>query len=172
MDFIEAIKARKSIRNFLDKKVESETLSNILEIARLAPSFFNRQEYRFVIVQDKIIKNNLVKNANCPTFVDESPVLIVCCGKPIQPMENSDHSSYIIDATIALNYVTLAAIEHGLGSCWISIYDEDKLKQILGIPEQINVIALVSLGYPKKIPKSETKKRRLPLAQLIKFEKW
>ena len=139
-------------------------------MARLAPSFFNRQEWRFVIVRDIKTKRNLVNYANSPSFVAESPIVIVGCGKPIAPVASSDKSSYIIDASIALSHVTLAAVEYGLGSCWISIFDETKVKEILDIPENIRVIALIALGYPKDL--SVSKKRRLPLAQLVKFEKW
>ena len=170
MDVIQAIKSRESVRSFLDKKVESEKLTNILELARLAPSFFNRQDWRFVIVQDKNTKRKLVNNAQSPSFVAESPVVIACCGKPIKPITDSDKSSFVVDAAIALTYVTLAAVEYGLGSCWVSIFDEKKVKEILDIPEEIRVIALISLGYPKDVPVLE--KRRLPLAQFIKFEKW
>ena len=170
MDVIQAIKSRESVRSFLDKKVESEKLTNILELARLAPSFFNRQDWRFVIVQDKKTKRKLVDDAKSPSFVAESPVVIVCCGLPIKPITASDNSSHIIDAAIALTYVTLAAVEYGLGSCWASIFDEIIVKEILDIPEEIQVIALISLGYPKHV--SVLGKKRLPLAQFIKFEKW
>ena len=170
VDVIQAIKSRKSVRSFLDKKVESEKVTNILEMARLAPSFFNRQDWRFVVVRDITTKNKLVNNAKSPSFVAEFPIVIVGCGKPIEHISSSDQSSYIIDAAIALNHVTLAAVEYGLGSCWISIFDEKKVKEILDIPEEIRIIGLVSLGYPKETSVSE--KRRIPLAQLIKFEKW
>lgn len=170
MDVIQAIKSRKSIRSFLDKKVESKKLTNILEMARLAPSFFNRQDWRFVIVQDINTKRKLVNYAETPSFVTESPIVIVGCGKPVELLTNSDKSSYIIDAAIALDHVCLAAVEYGLGSCWISNFDEKKVKEILDIPEEIRVIGIISLGYPKDVLDSE--KRRIPLAQLIKFEKW
>lgn len=170
MDVIQAIKSRESVRSYLDKEVESEKLTKILELARLAPSFFNRQDWRFVVVQDRKTRGMLVDDARSPSFVAESPVVIVCCGKPTRAITDSDRSSYEVDAAIALTYVTLAAVEYGIGSCWISIFDEKKIKEILSIPEEIRVIALMSLGYPKYV--SDSKKRRLPLAQFIKFEKW
>jgi len=105
-----------------------------------------------------------------PSFVAESPIVIVGCGKPIESIASSDNSSYIIDTTIALNHVTLAAVQFGLGSCWINIFDEKKVKEILDIPEEIRVVALISLGYPKDVSVSE--KKRKYLNQLIKFEKW
>ena len=127
---------------------------------------------RFVVVQDAKIKERLVDYANCPSFVGESPVVIVGCGKPVKPIASSDQSSYVIDTAIALCYLTLAAEEYGVGSCWISIFEENKVKEILEIPDEIKVIALISLGYPKTPVSLEPIKKRLPLAQLIKFEKW
>lgn len=170
MDVIQAIKSRESVRSFLDKQVESQKIINILETARLAPSFFNRQEWRFVIVRDNESKRKLVDYANSPSYVAEAPVVIVGCAKPVGSLPNLGQPSYIIDVAIALNHVTLAAVEYGLGSCWTSIFDEKKVKEILDIPEKIRVIALIPLGYPKTPLLSD--KRRLPLAQLIKFEKW
>ena len=170
LDVIQAIKSRKSVRNFLDKKVEKEIVTSILEMARIAPSFFNCQDWRFVVVQDKQTKRKLVNDAKSPSFVAKSPIVIVGCGKPIEPVTSSDNSSYIIDTTIALDHVTLAAVQFGLGSCWINIFDEKKVKEILDIPEEIRVIALISLGYPKDVSVSE--KKRKHLTQLIKFEKW
>jgi len=170
VDILQAINSRKSVRSFSDKKVESEKVTDILEMARLAPSFFNRQDWRFVIVQDEKTKRNLVDIGKSPSFITESPIVIVGCGKPIEHITSSDQSSYIIDTVIALNHVTLAAVEHGLGSCWVSIFDEKKVKEILDIPEEIRVIALLALGYPKDNSVSE--KRRIPLAQLVRFEKW
>ena len=154
----------------MDKPVESEKLVNVLEAARLAPSFFNRQEWRFVIVQDVETKKRLVDYAKSPSFIAEAPVVIVACAKPDKTVTSDSQPYYIIDVTIALDHITLAAIEYGLGSCWSSLFDEKKVKEILGIPEDIRVIALMPLGYPTDPSLSE--KRRLPLAQLIKFEKW
>lgn len=170
MDVLQAIKSRESVRSFLDEKVESEKVTKILEMARLAPSFFNRQDWRFVLVKDKETKNMLVSEATCPSFVAESPIVIVGCGQPIDPITSTDKSSFTIDVAIALNHVTLGAVEYGLGTCWVSIFDEKKVKEILGIPKEVRIVALLALGYPKDISLSE--KKRLPLGQLIKFEKW
>ena len=170
MDVVQAIKSRKSVRSFLDKPVESEKLVNVLEAARLAPSIFNRQEWRFVIVRDVENKRKLVNYAKSPSFISEAPVVIVACAKPNETVMSCNQPCYIIDVTIALDHVTLAAIEYGLGSCWSCLFDENKVKEIFGIPEEIRVIALMPLGYPTDPSLSE--KRRLPLAQLIKFETW
>jgi len=115
-------------------------------------------------------KRKLVNYAKSPFFISEAPVVIVACAKPNETVMSCNQPCYIIDVTIALDHVTLAAIEYGLGSCWSCLFDENKVKEIFGIPEEIRVIALMSLGYPTDPSLSE--KRRLPLAQLIKFETW
>jgi len=170
MNILQAIKTRKSVRIYLDKEVENKKLTNILENAKLAPSFLNRQEWRFIIIRNKETKERLVNDANCPSIILECPIVIVGCGKPFDQIANTDQSSNIIDATIALDHFSLAAIEHGLGTCWISIFEENKIKEILEIPKEIKIVALMSLGYPKD--PSKTEKKRLPLSQLIKYEKW
>jgi nitroreductase len=170
MDVIQAIKLRKSVRSFSDKNVESQTLVDVLEMARIAPSFLNRQEWRFVIVRDVETRKKLVEIAKCSSIILESPIVIIGCGKPFNQITDTDQSSNIIDTAIALDHVSLAAIEYSLGTCWTSIFDESKVKEILGIPKEVNVVALMALGYPKD--SSMLEKKRLSLQQLVKFEKW
>ena len=170
MNVVKAIKLRKSVRSFSDKAVESQILADILEMARIAPSFLNRQEWRFVIVRDPIVRKKLVDDANCSSMILRSPILIVGCAMPFDQITDTDQSSNKVDAAIALDHVSLAAVEFGLGTCWSSIFTESKVKEILEIPEEIRVVALMALGYPKDSSFSE--KKRLSLQQLIKFEKW
>ena len=77
---------------------------------------------------------------------------------------------YPIDVAIAVDHLTLAAVEYGLGSCWVSMFNEIKIKEILNIPEEMRVIALLTLGYPSD--PSMVDKKRLPLEQIVKYEKW
>jgi nitroreductase len=77
---------------------------------------------------------------------------------------------YPIDVAIAVDHITLAAVEYGLGSCWISMFNEIKVKEILDIPEEMRVITLLILGYPSD--PSLVDKKRLPLEQIVKYEKW
>ena len=77
---------------------------------------------------------------------------------------------YPIDVAIALDHITLAAIEYGLGTCWISSFDENKVKEILKIPEEIRIIALMPLGYSSD--PSIVNKQRLPIDQIVKYDTW
>jgi len=170
MDIIEAIKSRRSVRKFSDKKIDSDKLINILEATRFAPSAFNRQEWRFVVVKDSETIHKLVKEAKTLPFVAQSPVVIVACAKSSGPIMSCGQPCFVIDVAIALDHMSLAAMEYGVNSCWVSIFDENIVKKIFDIPEKVRVIALMLLGYPSEEIFSE--KKRLPLVKLVKFEKW
>jgi nitroreductase len=77
---------------------------------------------------------------------------------------------YPIDVAIALDHMTLAAVELGLGTCWIGHFDEGKVKELLGIPEKIRVVELMPLGYPAD--PSAIKKKRLSIKTIVKYEHW
>ena len=170
MNVIEAIKARKSVRSYLDKPVENEKLIQVLESARLAPSAFNKQRWRFVVVQDRQTRVKLNEIAEVPLFAGKAPVIIVACAKTDSCEMHYGQPCYPIDVAIAVDHITLAAVEYGLGSCWISMFNEIKVKEILDIPEEMRVITLLILGYPSD--PSLVDKKRLPLEQIVKYEKW
>ena len=79
MDVLEAIKGRRSIRQYKDQPIPEEALSTVLEAARLAPSAGNRQEYKFVVVKDEKLRQDLVPACNNQSFVGQAPVVIVGC---------------------------------------------------------------------------------------------
>ena len=148
MNSIDAIKTRKSVRAYLDKPVEDEKLNAILEAGRLAPSASNRQEWRFVIVREFETRKKLAVIAGGQTFIGEAPVLIVACAETDGHVMRCGQLSYPIDVAIALDHMSLAAVELGLGSCWIGLFDEIKVKEILHIPNEVRVVELMPLGYP------------------------
>ncbi len=170
MNVMDAVKLRKSVRAFLDKPVEEEKLNAVLEAGRLAPSASNRQEWRFVIVSDPVTRKKLGEAAGGQAFVEEAPVVIVACAQTDGHVMRCGQLSYPIDVGIALDHITLAAVEQGLGTCWIGLFDEQKVKDILGIPEQIRVVELMPLGYPAD--PSVKFKKRLPLSEIVKYERW
>jgi nitroreductase len=170
LNVTEAIKARKSVRSYLDKPVENEKVTLILEAARLAPSAFNKQRWRFVVVRDKQTKAELTQIAQVPLFAGLAPVIIVACANADSCVMHYGQPCYPIDVAISLDHIMLSALEYDLGTCWVSMFDEIKVREILGIPEEIRVIALLSLGYPAD--PSGVDKRRLPLEQIVKYEKW
>ena len=170
MNVIDAIKMRKSVRRFLNKPVENEKLQHILEAARLSPSAFNRQKWRFVIVRDRQTRGKLTEIAKIPSFVGKAPVIIIACAKTDSCIMCYGQPCYPIDVAIALDHITLAAVEYGLGSCWISSFDENKVKEILSIPKEIRIIALMPIGYSSDL--SIVDKQRLPFDQIVKYDNW
>jgi nitroreductase len=82
------------------------------------------------------------------------------CGQPCYP----------IDVAIALDHISLAAVEYGLGTCWIGAFNEGKVKEILGIPEEVRVVELMPIGYPATQAVKE--KNRLPFSKIVKQGHW
>lgn len=171
MNVMETIKYRYSVRVYQDKDVEEHKLTAILEAARLAPSASNRQEWRFIIVQDKAKRLLLREAAKGQRFVAEAPVVIACCAVTNNHVMSCGQLCYPIDLAIAIDHMTLQAVEEGLGTCWIGAFFEDKVKKILNIPpaNDIRVVELLTLGYPADTPKT---KNRLPLKKIIMHEQW
>ena len=170
MSVMEAIRTRKSIRAYADKPVEEEKLNMILEAGRLAPSASNRQEWRFVIVRGLETREKLTEAASGQAFVGKAPIVIVACADTDGHMMKCGQPCYPIDVAIALDHMTLAAVELGLGTCWIGMFEEKRVKKILDIPEKIRVVGLMPLGYP--VNPSAVEKKRLPLDRIVKYEHW
>ena len=170
MDVMDAIKKRRSVRSYQDKEVEQEKLNLVLESARLAPSAKNFQEWRFVVVKDKQTRQKLAVAANNQIFVGQAPVVIACCSEKSDYVMRCGQLTYPIDIAIAIDHMTLKATEEGLGTCWIGSFYEDKVKEILGIPKEVKVVELLTLGYPASEP--EKKKNRFSLEEIVMYEKW
>ncbi len=170
MDVYEAIRARKSVRAYLDKDVPEEVLLRLLEAARLAPSAKNLQEWRFVVVRDPRTREKLARAARNQAFVAQAPVVLACCAETDGHVMTCGQACYPIDVAIAVDHITLCAVAEGLGTCWIGAFFEDQVKEILGIPPRIRVVELLTLGYPQD--PSPVPKRRLPLEKIVRWERW
>ena len=170
MNVMDAIKTRKSVRAYLDKPVEDVKVNIVLEAGRLAPSASNRQEWRFVVVRESETRKKLAEAAAGQTFVGEAPIVIAACAETDEKVMMCGQLCYPIDIAIALDHMTLAAVEQGLGTCWIGKFNEKKVKEILGIPEKIRVVELLLLGYPSD--PSPVEKNRHHLDKIVKYERW
>ena len=170
MEVYEAITARKSVRLFKDKDVPEDIVLKLLEAARLAPSASNRQEWRLVIVRDAAIRKKLALAAKGQKFVSQAPVVLVCCAETDGHVMTCGQLCYPIDLAITIDHITLCAVAEGLGTCWIGAFDEDQVKDILGIPSQVRVVELLPIGYPQD--PAVMKKSRLAIEDIVKYEKW
>jgi nitroreductase len=151
LEFYDVIRTRRSIREFRPDPVPEDVLRRILEAARVAPSGSNRQPWRLILVKDKMEKERIVPLAGGQRFVAEAPILIVACGQDIKYNRGGymGELSMLVDVAIAVDHLTLAARAEGLGTCWIGSFDNTHIKELLKIPHDFNVVALVPLGYPK-----------------------
>jgi nitroreductase len=171
MEVFEAIRARHSVRSYRDRAVEPAKLARVLEAARLAPSARNEQEWRFVVVSDPAKREALATEASSQHFMLEAPLILVACAQTDARVMRGGQLAYPIDVAIALDHLSLAAAAEGLGTCWIGSFDAAKVRRILGIPPEIHLVVLMTLGYPREAG-APPKKNRLPLEQLVHREAW
>ncbi len=169
MDVMEAIRTRESVREYLDRPVEEEKLLKVLEAGRLAPSAINAQEWRYVVVRDRDLRQKLMAAARGQPFVGEAPVVIACCAETDGRVMACGQTAYPINVAISIDHMTLAAVAEGLGTCWIGSFYSDQVKDILGIPEHIRVVQLLALGYPKTLRKTKSRRR---LEEIVKYDCW
>lgn len=169
MAILDQIKKRYSVRAYKDRTVEKDKLDVVLEAARLAPSAKNFQEWRFVVVQDAAMRKKLVPAANNQAFVGQAPVIIACCSAQSDYVMRCGQLSYPIDLAIAIDHMTLQAVEEGLGTCWIGSFYEDQVKAILGVSDNVRVVELLALGYPAD---RLGYKNRNPIEAIVSYDRW
>ena len=153
MSLYDLILSRRSVRRYKDKEIPKDVLDKIVEVGRQSPSAANRQPYRFIILDDSKLKQGLPGRFS--RFLTKAPVVIIGCAN-INALLTGKWAT--IDTTIALENMILAAWSLGLGSCWIGSFNEKKVKDLLKIPKDWKVVALVTLGYPAETPKARKKK--------------
>lgn len=168
MSVLSAIQGRRSIRKYSDKPIEEEKLLKVLEAARLSPSAKNQQEWKFIVVKDSKTRENLTEAIGQP-FVGEAPIILVCCGTEPESIMRCGQPRYTVDLSIATAYMILEAHEQGLGTCWLGSFDETKVKEILGVPEKVRVVAITPLGYPNESPSQRPRKE---LEEIISYDKY
>lgn len=167
MELKEVIDKRESVRSFRDKPVPDEKLRNVLEAARLAPSAVNRQDMKLVVVRDAKKREALAHAANNQRFVGQAPVVIVAVSTNPERVMSCGVPSHPVDLAIAVDHITLAAVDEGLGTCWIGAFSQEQVKNILGIPDKYKVVTLIPLGFPKK---ERGVKSRKSLDEIVCYE--
>ncbi|MCJ7613180.1 nitroreductase family protein [Candidatus Bathyarchaeota archaeon] len=153
MSVFDVILGRRSIRRYEDKEIPQAVLDKIVEAGRQSPSAVNKQPYRFVIVTDSGLKKEL--KSLFSRFLEKAPVVIVGCANTKALLTGKWAT---VDTAIALENMVLAAWSLGVGSCWIGSFNEQKTKELLKIPEDWKVVALVTFGYPAETPNPRKKK--------------
>ena len=162
MSFLDLILNRRSIRRYENKDISEEVLRQIFEAGRQAPSAVNKQPFRFVVVKDHELMKNLCNNL-ITRFVKYAPVAIVGCAD-VKSLLTGKWA--VVDTTIAMQNMVIAAWALGIGSCWIGACNEEEVKKMLKIPDKWKVVALITFGYPAEQPKPRKKK---PIEELFNF---
>ena len=147
MDFLELAQKRYSCRKFLPTQVEPEKIQKILEAGRLAPTACNFQPQRILVITDENKRKALKE---CTKFTFDAPVILVVC----YDKEKSWKRKYdgqdegIVDACIVSTHMMLQITHLGLGSTWVGSFDPHKAREILNIPENLEIVNLLPFGYP------------------------
>jgi nitroreductase len=135
----------------------------------LAPTASNRQPFRIIVIKTEGRELDLKRIYPAEWFV-QAPLVICACAVPDEGWTRSDSKDYSdVDTTIAMDHLILAAANLGLGTCWIAAFDPAPTREILGLPDDIEPVALTPLGYPADKPRP---KNRKSLANLVKYERW
>lgn len=158
MDIMTAIQSRRSIRLYSSRPVEEEKLQRILEAGRLAPSASNLQNWKFIVVRQRELREQLMEASYGQAFVGQSPVILVCCSTDPDSVMKCGQPKSSVDVSIATSFMILEAVELGLGTCWLGSFQEERVKQILGIPANVRVVAMTPLGYPGEAPDPRPRK--------------
>ncbi len=184
MEIFDAINTRRSIRRFNDKPVEDKKLQAILEAVRQAPSWANMQCWRFIIVEDPAAKDKIGELSYVESFfsplgykanparkgLSEAPVVIVACADPAKSGYIHDQPYYMTDIGIAAQNLMLAARALGLGTVFVGVFDEEKVRTLLDIPSTIRIVGLFPVGYP--LEEKTAGPPRKPLSEIVFHGKW
>ncbi len=162
-ELLSLMKSRRSIRRYQDRPVPDELVEQMLEAARWAPSATNRQPWRFIIIRDPQVRHQVAQYAASYfvrwAHVEEAPLLIVLCGQAGWRWLHED-------VTLAGMQLMLQAHALGLGTCWIGAVEHEPLIEILRIPKEIEIVGLLTVGFPAENPPPPARK---PLADLVYY---
>jgi len=175
METRQCIAQRCSVRRFTDQDVSNEQLQELMQAARLAPSWANTQCWEFIIVRDPAIKEKLaatMKNTNSASIAAlNAPVVLVACGKlgssgfyKGEAVTSKGDNWYLYDVGLATQNISLAAHDMGLGSVILGLFDADAAGKALNLPDSVTVVTLMPLGVPTKESKASPRK---PLCEFV-----
>lgn len=155
MNFLDLISSRRSIRKFLDQRIENEKIEKLTEAAVRSPSSRGINPWRFIVVDNpRMIQDLALAKPHGAGFLKGAPLCIVVCA------DSSATDVWVEDASIASIFIHLAAHALGLGSCWIQIRNREYnafksadtyVKELLKIPDNIMIEAIIAIGYPDEV---------------------
>ena len=167
MELKEVIKKRRSVRDYEDTPVPEDKLLRVLEAGRLAPSGGNSQLWKFIVVRDSKRRQQLAKAASGQTFVAKAPMVIAAVATMPERIQQCGVPAYAVDLAIAVDHMTLAAVDEGLGTCWIGAFSQEEARGVLSVTAKYQIVALLPLGFTKQ---PEGPKTRKSLNEIICYE--
>ena len=167
MELKEVIKKRRSVRDYEDIPVPEDRLLRVLDAARLAPSGGNGQLWKFIVVKDSKRRQQLAKAASGQAFVAKAPVVIAAVATMPGRIQQCGVPAYAVDLAIAVDHMTLAAVDEGLGTCWIGAFSQEEARDVLKVPAKYQIVALLPLGFPAQPAGPKTRKS---LTEIVCYE--
>lgn len=161
METLQCIRGRVAVRSFTDAPVPEEVLHRILEAGRWAPSSKNTQPWHFLVIRDREALRRLAALTPTGPHLARAPlaIAVVTLGAKLPH----------VDATRAIQNMVLAAWDQGVGTCWISNFDEAGVRELLRLPEEATFITAMPFGYPDASARARGKRRK-PLEEVVSWE--
>ena len=171
MNFIEIAKSRFSVRSYKSAPIEENKLALVLEAFRVAPSAVNFQPWHLLILKNNDSKEKIYE-AYPREWLKTAPIIMVACCDHSLSWKRSDGKDHAdIDISIAVDHLSLQATELGLGTCWVCNFNVAVLKNNLDLPENIEPIVIIPLGYPTDKPDiGRHDSKRKPISDFVHFE--
>ncbi len=169
MEFKEVLANRQSIRDFTDQPVADEKLGAILEAAHTAQSGCNAQPWKFIVVKDARIRKQLMQAAENQRQVGQAPVIIAAIALDPERVMPNGVPACAVDLAIAVENMALAAVDQGLGTCWIGGFAQEEAKKVLGVPDKYRVDAMLPIGYPGQ---PTAKRSRKPMDEIVCYDRF
>lgn len=178
---LKEIEMRRSIRKYIDKQVENEKITELLEGARLAPSGNNTQPWHYILVKSDEMRRKVMEASHNQKWMLTAPIFIVCVADvrcrikediDVYLDDNSpqDEVKRIIrDTSISAGYMLLQANNLGLGVCWVAEFTQEEIRPVLNIPHDKYVVGVITVGYPDEKPKARPRKK---IEDIVHYESW
>ena len=163
MDVFEAVKKRRSIRNFKEKEIPKDFEEKLKEALIWGPSAGNLQSRNFYFVKDRELKEKIAKAAAGQNFISLAPLVVVgCADLNIEKFyrQRGKEIYALCDTAVSLENMMLVATSLGLGTCWIGAFQENEVKKALDTSHNLRPIAIVPLGFPDSIPQAPERKNK------------
>jgi len=166
---LEVIKGRRSIRDFCDKELPDEHLRLVLEAGIWAPSGSNLQPWEFVLVKDRDLLEK-VKLFSPGLFGRPAAIIVVCINRKIaEKAGKMGEFMSLMDVSMAAENMMLMAYALDIGSCPVASFNKMAVKELLDLPAHVEPALIITLGYPKEIPKPP---RRRPLEEVVHVDRF